>query len=101
MRGGALLCLCCACRACRACLPRVEQRSRAASASTTPAPPPEIAARLCPSPLLPFLPPPARLHFRLKRDAVKAQARQWARDDPSLKQLAAQVATALDGLPDE
>ncbi|KAL4443060.1 hypothetical protein ABPG77_008551 [Micractinium sp. CCAP 211/92] len=37
-----------------------------------------------------------RLHFRLKAGVIKEQVRQWVREDSSLKQLAAQVITALD-----
>ncbi|KAI7837746.1 hypothetical protein COHA_008378 [Chlorella ohadii] len=39
-----------------------------------------------------------RAHFRLKAPEVRHQARQWARDDASMKGLAAQVCTALDML---
>jgi hypothetical protein len=39
-----------------------------------------------------------RLHFRLKAAELRHQARQWAREDASLKGLAAQVCTALDAL---
>jgi len=44
---------------------------------------------------------PGRAHFRLKAPEVRHQARLWARDDASLKGLAAQVGRLKINLTDE
>lgn len=73
------------CLACCAGRQHQRQRHRRPSSSTRrhaarpPSPPP------CPGA------PTRRLHFRHKAGEIKAQARRWAREDGSSKQLAAQV----------
>lgn len=70
-----------------------------AQRSSTPclAPPPSSLKALIAAPPLPL----NRLHFRLKAEAVKAQAREWAHEDASLRPLADWVAAALDALREE